>query len=108
MDENGNIKFQGEWSLNIPIGTFVLYFDNGVKKSELTYLDGKLDGKSKIWYDNGMIAEEVKYKNGKITKRKCFSLENKKIECSEEVFGCIDSYAKNYNSLATFDCCCDY
>ena len=81
--ENGNIKSERNWNSDIPIGTFTTYFINGKKETEAIHEDGKLHGKFKRWHENGVVVEEIKYKKGEITKRKCRSIENKKIHCSE-------------------------
>jgi antitoxin component YwqK of YwqJK toxin-antitoxin module len=81
--ENGNIKSERNWNSDIPIGTFITYLINGKKESEAIYEDGKLNGKFKRWHENGVVAEEIKYKKGEIIKKKCRSIENKKINCSE-------------------------
>ena len=51
-----NAKRDGQW---------LVYDDSGEKPSrEDNYVDGKLNGVSKLWYDNGQLAQEIKLKDG--------------------------------------------
>ena len=40
------------------------YHDNGEKKTEATYIDGELGGKSVSYYESGNIAWEHNYVDG--------------------------------------------
>ena len=40
------------------------FFENGQKKVELTFKDGKRDGLSTYWYENGQKESETNWKNG--------------------------------------------
>ncbi len=42
----------------------VLYYDNGQKKSEALYIDGKLEGTYTTWYETGELKRTIQYKNG--------------------------------------------
>ena len=44
----------------------VSWYDNGQKKEEETYKDGKEDGKWTQWYGNGQKSIERTYKNGEV------------------------------------------
>ena len=46
-------------------GESVWYYEDGQKKSEITYKNGKQDGLYTAWYENGQQASEVTYKDGK-------------------------------------------
>jgi antitoxin component YwqK of YwqJK toxin-antitoxin module len=46
-------------------GPYVEYYDNGQKKSEWHYKDGKPDGLWTEWHENGKKLKERHYKNGK-------------------------------------------
>ena len=46
-------------------GVRVGKYENGQKKKEATYKDGKLDGLFTGWHENGQKAQEVTYKDGK-------------------------------------------
>ena len=41
-------------------------YENGQKKYERTFKDGKLDGPGTEWYENGQKAEEATFKDGKL------------------------------------------
>jgi antitoxin component YwqK of YwqJK toxin-antitoxin module len=41
------------------------YYDNGEKKAEINYKDGRLHGLTTCWYENGQKKGEVNFKNGK-------------------------------------------
>ena len=40
------------------------YFNNGNLEYEATYLNGKLDGISRVWYEDGALLSESNYNNG--------------------------------------------
>jgi antitoxin component YwqK of YwqJK toxin-antitoxin module len=46
-------------------GVYTEYYENGQKRWERTYKDGKKDGLSTRWYENGQKLEEGTYKDGK-------------------------------------------
>ena len=45
-------------------GKWIIWYDNGKKKSETTYKDGKGDGLSTDWYENGQKSYEFTFKDG--------------------------------------------
>ena len=47
-------------------GTYIGWHDNGHKKYEYNYKDGKLDGLYQIWNSNGQKEHEYNYKDGKL------------------------------------------
>ena len=56
--ENGNIKnitYHKKTRYKIEKVKFVKYYENGQKKSEETYKNGKLDGLGTYWYENGQM-----------------------------------------------------
>ena len=62
---------------NIIYGVFVVkkheevkvkYYENGTKKSEEHYKDGKEDGVSTGWFQDGTKREEAHYKDGELVK----------------------------------------
>ena len=64
---NGQKKKEGEYKDGRLIGKWTIWFNNGQKKEEGNYKDGKLDGKLIEWFQfNGEIKREENYKNGKI------------------------------------------
>ena len=44
-------------------GLFKGWYDNGKKKSEKNFKDGRREGSSVMWYENGQKMEEIIYKN---------------------------------------------
>ncbi len=48
-------------------GKYITYFNNGLKKSETSYTDGKENGLVTWWYENGQKKLEENYKFGKKT-----------------------------------------
>jgi len=47
-------------------GLYTNWYDNGQKRDELTYKDGKYDGLWTWWYENGQKKVEMTSKDGKI------------------------------------------
>ena len=45
-------------------GLYQSWYENGQKKYEQEYVDGKLNGPSKLWYKNGQLRINVNYVNG--------------------------------------------
>ena len=41
------------------------WYENGQKKSEVTFKDGKINGLVTYWYENGEKKSEGTYKNGR-------------------------------------------
>ena len=46
-------------------------YENGQKKSEGNFKDGKKDGKQTSWYENGQIEAEAIYKDGECISGDC-------------------------------------
>ncbi len=46
-------------------GKAVVFYDNGQKKEETDYVNGKDHGKYISWYDNGQKEDELDFVNGK-------------------------------------------
>jgi len=47
-------------------GRFQIWHENGQKKGEVHFKDGKLDGLGSSWYENGKKRGEGQFKNGKL------------------------------------------
>ena len=56
------------WDLKVQNGPYRNWHENGQKKEECTYQEGKLHGPFQSWYSNGKKREECTYKEGKLTK----------------------------------------
>jgi len=63
-DGDGYISYTVERNF-IDDGKRKAFYDNGNKKSELSYKDDKLDGIQTHWHLNGQINSESNYKDGK-------------------------------------------
>jgi antitoxin component YwqK of YwqJK toxin-antitoxin module len=50
----------------ISTGLWVYWYENGQKKAEGTFKDGKLEGPYTSWYENGQKKAEANYKDGKL------------------------------------------
>jgi hypothetical protein len=53
---NENKPFTGKW---------IVYSQNGEKKLEMNFINGKKNGLQKTWYENGQKANEINYVDGK-------------------------------------------
>jgi len=53
-------------------GKHVEYYENGKKKKEIHYKNGKPDGLGTGWHENGQKWYETHYKNGKEVSRREF------------------------------------
>ena len=61
---------------------------NGQKGSEGNYRDGKQDGKATIWHENGQKSDEVTYKDGELISEKCWDEDGNECECRAFSSGC--------------------
>ena len=61
--DNGNKKAEVFFKNGKMDGLFKGWYENGKKKSEKNLKDGKRDGSSVMWYENGQKMEEIMYKN---------------------------------------------
>ena len=50
-------------------GLYTNWYDNGQKRDELTYKDGKKDGLWTWWYENGQKKEEFTWKDGETVEK---------------------------------------
>ena len=67
LQDRGGIKY--EINQEEPFtGKYVKYYDNGQKKVEKHYKDGKLDGLWTHWYENGQKRSVDNYKDGEFVK----------------------------------------
>ena len=63
--ENGQKKLQGNYKNGKRDGLWVVWHENGQKKSEGNYKDGNQDGPITLWHKNGQKSQEVNWKDGK-------------------------------------------
>ena len=60
--ENGQKKSESTYRNGKQVGLIVERYENGQKKTEENYKDGKLDGLSTEWYENGQKDSASTYK----------------------------------------------
>ncbi|MDB4551512.1 toxin-antitoxin system YwqK family antitoxin [Akkermansiaceae bacterium] len=63
--DNGQKKSEGNYKDGKQDGHDVTWYDNGQKRSEGNYKDGKLHGDVRGWHENGQKMENATYKKGK-------------------------------------------
>jgi len=61
---NGQLEKVGELINKQKQGLWTHYYENGLKRLQVTFKDDKYDGALTEWYEDGQIAEEGEYKNG--------------------------------------------
>lgn len=67
--KNGQLKKESTISGKdggFPIGEEIEYYENGNKKSTLSYVDKKTHGKATEWYENGQLKKEGEYDSQKV------------------------------------------
>ena len=63
--ENGQKRYEGSYKDGKMDGKWTNWYDNGQKKNEGSHKDGYSNGKWTGWYSNGQKAYEQSYKDGK-------------------------------------------
>ena len=61
---------------------YVEYYENGEKKKEATYKDGKMHGFANSWHENGQKRYEETYKDGELISGKCWDEDGNEKECN--------------------------
>ena len=62
--DNGSVALEGEFNEGHPHGEETWWFENGFKKSLVTYLKGKRHGPHLVYFENGQLQIDVCYKHG--------------------------------------------
>ena len=62
-------------------GIHTEFHENGKKKSEQNYKDGKLDGLHTFWFENGKKKAEQTYKDGELISEKRWDEDGNETEC---------------------------
>jgi MORN repeat variant len=62
--DNGQLEKFGGVINQEKQGLWTYYYEDGIKRLEITFRDNKHDGAWTEWYEDGEIAEEGEYKNG--------------------------------------------
>lgn len=57
-DARKQLKMTGKFENNKRVGVWIKYYQNGNRKNEVTYEDGKPKGPARFYYENGNIQEE--------------------------------------------------
>ena len=70
LKERNVFRFQHSDKNNYWIGMITTWYENGQKKSEVTYKDREKDGLYTEWYENGQKKRERFYINGKLILKK--------------------------------------
>ena len=65
LHENGQKKYEGNFKDGKKDGISLGWQENGQKEFEEYYKDGKLEGPSNAWYENGQKHTEANFKDGK-------------------------------------------
>lgn len=60
---NGNVRIMGRYVEGKRDGTWVSYFETGIKNSENEYRLGEKHGKSAVWYESGELYYIGYYEN---------------------------------------------
>jgi antitoxin component YwqK of YwqJK toxin-antitoxin module len=63
--ENGQKRGEGTFKDGKPEGLATTWYENGQKRSEVTWKDGKVEGLVTHWHGNGQKAAEATFKDGK-------------------------------------------
>ena len=63
--ENGQKKSEAIFKDGKKDGPWTYWYETGQKKGEGTFKDGELDGLSTLWYENGQKKSEGTFKDGK-------------------------------------------
>ena len=77
--ENGQKKWEENYKDGKLDGKYTAWDENGQKKWEENYKDGKQDGKSTMWYEDGEGIQEENYKEGKLDGKLTYWDENNQI-----------------------------
>ena len=64
--ENGQKKEEATWKDGKPEGPFTSWHENGQKKAEGTFKDGNPEGLWTEWHKNGQKQSEATFKDGKL------------------------------------------
>ena len=78
--ENGQKRLEVTYKDGKLEGLSLWWHENGQKKSEATYKDGKLEGLVTEWYENGQKETEATYKDGKLVSETKWDKEGNEIK----------------------------
>ena len=81
--ENGQKKVEGTWKDGKEEGLMTRWHENGQKEAEGTFKDGKRKGLVTSWYENGQKKHEVTWKDGKKLSGTYWDEEGNEVEIDE-------------------------
>jgi len=77
------------------------WYENGQKKAEGNYVDGKKHGLTTMWYENGQKQAEVNYVDGKSKSVSKFGNENKQLEAAQaHPAESLDTYVRELSEVS--------
>ena len=65
-------------------GLYTNWYENGQKRDELTYKDGKFDGLYTNWYENGQKRFEGTYEDGELISEKYWNEDGSRKENNDD------------------------
>lgn len=81
--ENGQKKYESNWKNGKREGLVIEWYENGQKAAEINWKDGKQDGLVTQWHKNGQKKAEANDKNGKREGLATFWYDNGQKEAEE-------------------------
>ena len=78
--ENGQKKEEATWKDGKLEGLRTVFHENGQKKIEQTWKDGKAEGLQTIWHENGQKGLEGTWKDGKVVSHTIWDEEGNEIK----------------------------
>ena len=83
--ENGNREMELDLKNGIPDGMIVTYYENGQKKEQSNFKEGKpADGEWFAWHENGELKVEIIIENGETVSEKFWNSEGVSVESKAE------------------------
>jgi antitoxin component YwqK of YwqJK toxin-antitoxin module len=97
-DVNGQLKFEGRFVDNLPVGTFKFYYPDGKLKAVSEMLDGGKRSMSKVYHPNGKLMATGNYLNKQKDSTWLYYSDFDGVLLSAEYYvnGLLDSVVYNY------------
>jgi len=84
LHENGQKKAEVNFKNGKRDGLYVGWHENGEKKAEKNYKNGKWDGLAVLWHENGQKRAEGKAKGGELVSEKFWNSKGEPVDTIEE------------------------
>ena len=84
LHENGQKKYEGNFKDGKKDGISLGWQENGQKEFEEYYKDGKPDGQSVMWHKNGQKHTEGNFKDGILISEKFWNSKGESVDSEEE------------------------